>query len=155
MDPWLRHQIRLADYRGIYQRPHLSPVQEFAVAILVREREVAKRKEEMERIKIAALGAPALQYAAFDPSKIFPEVFQKPKSSTASSEDDIDYSQVEWEAPEEDEWERTMQLLNQHQRLVTTVDDDSPSPTVPDFDSIPLITGENVEADRDDLEWGA
>lgn len=114
-----------------------------------------ERRDREERLKLAALAS-----GKFDPAVLFPENFKSSKPapgphSLKDPNDDIDYSEVEWETPEQDEWLKTQKLLMEHQESKVSGSNIGSS-DVPEFDKdIPILPPEpSVPMDADDIEWG-
>lgn len=103
----------------------------------------------------------ALSSGKYDGSVLFPDNIKsaKPKAGTphalADPDEDIDYSQVDWETPAQDDWIITQKLLQEHQETKVKGNDlDAPDmPPVNFDDDIPPFPAGPTPVDADDLEW--
>lgn len=120
--------------------------------ILMRSETIRERRENTDKVKRAALAS-----GKFDASKLFPEYFKskEKKNPMELTDDDIDYNDVQWETPAQDEWLNTMKLLEQNQNVKVKGETNAPSnkefddaiPPMPEKEERPTVM------DRDDLEW--
>ena len=116
-----------------------------------------EKRDHRDKVKMAALASG--KYAAH---LLFPEYFSAPKKDKNSGphalsdpNDDIDYGQVEWQTPAQDDWLTTQRLLKEHENSkVKATHIDGPNNESVNFDEdIPPLPMMSQHMDADDLEW--
>ena len=91
-DPWLDHQLRLADRRTLLTGRKLSRVQDFALDLVLVAESRTQAVQTSEAFKLAVISA--------DPARFIPLVYPEWSTSENITEDDLAESEGSWAFPD-------------------------------------------------------
>ena len=115
-DYWLEQQLRLCERRGLMSGYSLSVVQEIGLSMLLTNDLLDRADDEIDALKraLVASGTRSVE-------DLYPEYFTTPEKAAdavvSDPEQGIDFSDLQWESPAEDDLDFLQTFLDDNQSV--------------------------------------